>query len=129
MTTSRHSRPWKQRRSPPPARDGQPFQLAHPELVYALEHPELAKLRACFPEHPPEVVRSVENQLRRRGFNAASWAVTTYPLEMILEAINAFERDRKDGLDPPNPGGYLHALIKEACRKELSFRQRAGAPR
>ena len=127
MTTSRHSRPRKQRRYPPPARDGQPFQLAHPEMVHDLEHPEFEQLRASFPDHPPEVIKSVENQLRRRGFNAASWAVRTYPLEIIIEAINAFERDQALDQDLPSPGGYLHALIKERCRMEISFRQRAGA--
>lgn len=60
-----------------------------------------------FWQHPVDVVRSVRQLMERRGLLGTRELVTRYPLELILDAINAVDDMASAGVELTNPPGLI----------------------
>jgi len=58
-------------------------------------------------KHPPDVVASMRRLMKARGLAGTYALVRKYPLEIILEAINAVDSMVSEGIEVRNPAGMI----------------------
>ena len=68
-----------------------------------------------FWQHPPDVVASMRQLLEARGLVGTYALVKKYPLEIILEAINAVDDMISEGIEVRNPAGLVLWRLQTAC--------------
>ena len=84
-----------------------------------LEKGETAVLEpAGYPERSAEVVNSIVGQLKLRGFSHPAYLVATYPLEVILEAINAADEIVKR-LEVKDVPGLITSVVEGSTGKSM----------
>lgn len=60
-----------------------------------------------FRQHPKDVIASMRQLLKDRGIAGVNELVRQYPLEIILEAINAVDGMLAEGVEVRNPAGLI----------------------
>ena len=68
-----------------------------------------------FPRHPLDVVDSMRRLMKARGLVGTSALARKYPLEIILEAINAVDGMISEGIEVRNRAGLILWRLERAC--------------
>lgn len=72
---------------------------------------------AGYPGRSSEVVNSIVRELKRRGFSHPGYLVVTYPLEAILDAVNAVDTMGSRGIEVGDVPGLVNLWLESSEEK------------